>query len=146
MRCNHSQFLFNIFAYIQFFDEFFNRVLRDSLIGTRQRFQRLVRMRIGLTAQDCLDGLGHDTPIFSASSTPIPFTSGTITASPWRVYISSPFSTPNSNPTTTTAIARMFAQKNRFCRKEKKSFIVIIDNALFGTKIQFSPHSTRSWQ
>ena len=30
--------------------------------------------------------------------------------------------------------------------EREKSFIVIIDNALFGTKIQFSPHSTRSWQ
>jgi hypothetical protein len=36
-----------------------------------------------------------------------------------------------------TAIARMFAQKNRFCRKEKKSFIVIITSHYLGSKIVY---------
>ena len=62
MGGNHPQFFLYLFTYIQSLYKFLDRRFRNGLIGTGQRFQRFIRMRIGLAAQNGLDSLGHHAP------------------------------------------------------------------------------------
>ena len=62
MGGNHPQFFLYLFTYIQSLYKFLDRRFRNGLIGTGQRFQRFIGMRIGLAAQNGLDSLGHHAP------------------------------------------------------------------------------------
>ncbi len=62
MGSNHPQFFLYLFTYTQPFYKFLDGHFRNGLIGTSQRFQRFIGMRISLTAQDGLDSFGHHTP------------------------------------------------------------------------------------
>ena len=62
MGSDGAQLLFDLFVYVQPFNEVLDRGFGDGLVGARQRFQCFVGMRVAFSAQDGLDGLGHHAP------------------------------------------------------------------------------------
>ena len=62
MRRDGAQLLLHGIAHGQCVNKRMDRLLGHRLVGARQCLQRLVRLRIALSAQDGLNALGNDRP------------------------------------------------------------------------------------
>jgi len=62
LRCDGHQFSFHVIADVQCLYEGMDGLLCHLLIGARERFQRLIRVRVGFAAQDGLYGFSHYSP------------------------------------------------------------------------------------